>query len=176
MERKPTVGVSATLFAEHERWKAVCAPPLKRSRHAALAHCCLRDTFRLEEAIQVGANPRNKLFHIGMLGLRATSNDTKKGHQGELTLVCSGTSSSIQDGSSTSMGCGSASCDTARSLTISILTVSIPVICRVVEVPISTGKYIVPRERSRAFQSTTLALCFLSDNLDVLMPLGAIGN
>ena len=56
------------------------------------------DTLRTEQAIQVGANPRNKLFHVGMLGLRATSNGIKKGHEGVLTLLCSGTSSSIQNG------------------------------------------------------------------------------
>jgi hypothetical protein len=73
MERKPLVGFSATLLAEHQRREAVSAPPFKWSRHAALACCRSRDTLRTEEAVQVGANPRNKLLHICALGLRDMS-------------------------------------------------------------------------------------------------------
>ena len=58
----------------------------------------------MEEATQVGANPRNKLVHEGALGLRAMSTGIKEGHVGELTLCCSGMSgSSIENVSSTSM-------------------------------------------------------------------------
>ena len=58
----------------------------------------------MEEAAQVGANPRNKLFHEGALGLRAMSTGIKEGHVGELTLCCSGMSgSSIENVSLTSM-------------------------------------------------------------------------
>ena len=72
--------VSAALFVEHEHRKAVGALPLKWSRLAALAHCCSRDTLQMEEATQVRANSRNKLFHEGVLGLGATLNDSKEGH------------------------------------------------------------------------------------------------
>ena len=79
MKRKSLVGVSATLFAKHECREAVSAPPLIRSRHTTLAHHCHRDTFRTEEAIQVGADPRNKIFYVGMLGLRASQMTLRKG-------------------------------------------------------------------------------------------------
>ena len=79
VERKPLVGVSATLFAEHECRKTVGAPPLKWSRHTTLAHCCHRDTFRMKKTIQVGADLRNKLFYVGMLGLRASQMTLRKG-------------------------------------------------------------------------------------------------
>ena len=101
------MGVSATLLAEHRSRKAVGAPPLKWIRHATLAHCRSPGTLRIEEATQVGANPRNKLFHIGALGLRAASHTAEEGHAGELTLLCSGmTGSSIQTVSLTSMDGG----------------------------------------------------------------------
>jgi hypothetical protein len=171
------VGVSATLLAEHRSRKAVGAPPLKWIRHATLAHCRSPGTLRIEEATQVGANPRNKLFHIGALGLRAASHTAEEGHAGELTLLCSGmTGSSIQNVSSTSMDGGSASCNTASWLSISIPTASIPCICRLVEVLTSTGTYLVPRERSRGTHSITLALDFLWKTLDAFMPLGDMGS
>src|SRR6266702_3849702 len=70
VEWKPVVGFSAALLAEHQSREAVGTSPLKWGRHAALAHCHSWDTLRVEEATQVGANPRNKLFHVYVLGLR----------------------------------------------------------------------------------------------------------
>ena len=131
----------------------------------------------MKEATQVGVNPRNKLFHEGVLGLRAMSNGIKEGHVGELTLLCSGMSgSSIENVSSTSIDGGSSSCDTASWGSISILTVSLLGVWGFLEVLTSTGTYLVPRERSRATHSITLALDFLSKSLDAFMPLGAIGS
>ena len=63
------VRVSAALLAKHKSRKAVSAPPFKWGRHAVLAHCHSWDTLRIEEAMQVGTNLRNKLFHVGVLGL-----------------------------------------------------------------------------------------------------------
>ena len=104
------MGVSATLLAEHKSKKAGSAPPLKWSRHAALAHCCGWDALRMEEATQVGVNPRNKIFHEGALGLRAMLNGIMEGYVNELTLLCSGMSdSSFENVSSTSINQGSLS-------------------------------------------------------------------
>src|SRR6266702_3645428 len=69
-EWKRVVGFLAALLAEHQSREAVGTSPLKWGRHAALAHCHSWDTLRVEEATQVGANPRNKLFHVYVLGLR----------------------------------------------------------------------------------------------------------
>ena len=151
MKRKSLVGVLAACLAEHNSRKAVSAPPLKWSRHAALAHCCSWDTLRKEEAARVGANPRNKFFHEGALQLRAMSNGMKKGHFCEHTLLCSGMSgSSIEKVSSTSMDGGLSSCNTASCGSISILTAASPSplgVCGFLEVFTSTGMYQVPRER-----------------------------
>jgi hypothetical protein len=71
VERKLPVGCSATLLAENKCREAVRAPPLKWSRHAALARCCTsRNTLIIEEAMQVGVYPRNKFLDVGVLGLR----------------------------------------------------------------------------------------------------------
>jgi hypothetical protein len=64
----------------------------------------------------------------------------------------------------------------ASELSISILTASLPGIPWFFDVLTSTGTYLVPRERSRAFHSTNLALDFFRINLDAFMPLSAMGS
>ena len=101
------MGFLATLLADHKSRKAVSAPLLKWSRHAALAHCCGRDALRMEEATRVGVNPRNELFHEGALGLRAMLNGITEGYVNELTLLCSGMSDySLENVSSASINQG----------------------------------------------------------------------
>ena len=97
----------------------------------------------MEEAAQVGANPRNKFFHEGVLGLRAMLNGIKEGHFCDHTLLCSGMSgSSIEKISLTSMDGGSSSCNTASCGSISILTAASPLgVCGFLEVFTSTGMY-----------------------------------
>jgi hypothetical protein len=70
VEGKLPVGFLATLLAEHKHREAVGAPPLKRGRLAALAHCCCWNTLIIEEAMQVGVHPRNEFLDVGALGLR----------------------------------------------------------------------------------------------------------
>jgi hypothetical protein len=82
VEREPLVGLLATLLAEYKSRKAVGAPPLKWSRHAALARCRSLNALRIEEAKQVGANPRDKFLNVGALGLRNMSNIIEEGHVG----------------------------------------------------------------------------------------------
>jgi hypothetical protein len=63
VERKLPAGFPGTLLAEHKGREEVGAPPLKWSRHAALAHCCSRNALIIEEAIQVGIYPRNEFLN-----------------------------------------------------------------------------------------------------------------
>lgn len=70
MKGKPKVGLLAALLAEHESREAVSAPPLKWCGHAALAYHCGWNTLGIENAMQVGANSRNKFFHVGVFRLR----------------------------------------------------------------------------------------------------------
>ena len=69
MKRKQLVQPSAAPLTKYECRKAIGAPPLKQSRLAALACSCRWNSLRIEEAAQVRANLRNKIFNVGVLGL-----------------------------------------------------------------------------------------------------------
>jgi hypothetical protein len=60
MEGELPVALSAAILAEDNTGKAIRAPPLKWSRHAALTCCHGWNTFRIKDATQVGINPRNE--------------------------------------------------------------------------------------------------------------------
>src|SRR5258708_25874450 len=69
VKRKQLVRPSAAPLTKYECRKAIGAPPLKRSRLAALACSRHWNSLRIEEAVQVRANLRNKIFNVGVLGL-----------------------------------------------------------------------------------------------------------
>lgn len=107
------MGRSAARLAEYRGREAVGAPPLKWSVRAALAHCHSWNTLGVENAMQVGAHPRNEFFDVGALRLKHVSNGAKEGHEDKLTLFFfSGIiGSSIQGVSSTSIDRGAVSCN-----------------------------------------------------------------
>src|SRR5260370_41489065 len=70
VKRKQLVRPLAAPLTKYECRKAIRAPPLKWSRLAALACSCHWNSLRIEEAAQVRANLRNKIFNVGLLRLR----------------------------------------------------------------------------------------------------------
>jgi hypothetical protein len=159
MEWKPKVRLLAALLAEHESREAVSAPPLKWSRHAALAYRCGRNTLGIENAMQVVVNPENKLLYVGVFRLRHALDTAGAEYEGELTLFCfSGVvaSSFIHSVSSTSMGWGSVSCNVISFFFVpAVFRLGVG---RLVEALTSTGMYLVPRETFRGTHSTTFGL------------------
>jgi hypothetical protein len=67
VEGEMLVALSAAILAEYDAGKAIRAPPLKWSRHAALACRHSWNSFRIEDATQVGINSRNEIVEIGAL-------------------------------------------------------------------------------------------------------------
>jgi len=61
--------LSATFPAEYWRRKAVGAPPLERSRLAALTYSLCWNSLRIKQAAQVRANLGDKFLNVGVLGL-----------------------------------------------------------------------------------------------------------
>jgi hypothetical protein len=67
VEGKLPVARSAAILAEYDTGKAIGAPPLKWSRHAALTCCHSWNTFGIEDTTQVGIDPRDEFVEVGAL-------------------------------------------------------------------------------------------------------------